>query len=349
MTTVDGGTGEIIRAEPTPVVEVAAWRPQLVSTVEEAVAQVEMRRDFMKRVMKKGIDYGEMPGTKPKEGEAPKQVLWKAGAENLLANFGLHPEFPVDLRLIEEDWTGERHAGEIFLSYTVVCKVYRQTGVQEGERMLIASASGACNSWETKYRYRHAQRLCPICGQAEIRKSKSRPTDPPDTRQGWYCWNNPAKGANGCGATFSAGDPAIEDQEVGRVPNPDVADLANTLLKMAEKRALVGATLLATGFSSIFTQDVGEEGQAQAAESRSAAPRTARGAPVVHEGVAREVPPRPESGAITEGPACPLCGEKPMLQDGSVWVCAGNKKPECSGERRIVAPAGSAVSADLPF
>ena len=41
-----------------------------------------------------------------------------------------------------------------------------------------------------------------------------------------------------------------------RVPNPDVADLVNTIQKMAQKRALVAATLIATSASEFFTQDV---------------------------------------------------------------------------------------------
>jgi hypothetical protein len=38
--------------------------------------------------------------------------------------------------------------------------------------------------------------------------------------------------------------------------NPDVADVVNTIQKMAQKRALVAATLIATSASEFFTQDV---------------------------------------------------------------------------------------------
>lgn len=41
-----------------------------------------------------------------------------------------------------------------------------------------------------------------------------------------------------------------------RVENPDIADVYNTILKMAEKRALVAAILIATSASSMFTQDL---------------------------------------------------------------------------------------------
>jgi hypothetical protein len=41
-----------------------------------------------------------------------------------------------------------------------------------------------------------------------------------------------------------------------RYKSQDAANVANTLLKMAKKRALIDATLSATGCSSIFTQDI---------------------------------------------------------------------------------------------
>jgi hypothetical protein len=46
------------------------------------------------------------------------------------------------------------------------------------------------------------------------------------------------------------------DTTLYRIPNPDVADVVNTIQKMAQKRALVAATLIATSASEFFTQDV---------------------------------------------------------------------------------------------
>ena len=40
------------------------------------------------------------------------------------------------------------------------------------------------------------------------------------------------------------------------IPNDEMPDLTNTILKMAQKRALVAATLIATGLSDYFTQDL---------------------------------------------------------------------------------------------
>jgi hypothetical protein len=46
------------------------------------------------------------------------------------------------------------------------------------------------------------------------------------------------------------------DTALYRIPNPDVADAVNTVQKMAQKRALVAATLIATSASEFFTQDL---------------------------------------------------------------------------------------------
>ena len=69
---------------------------------------------------------------------------------------------------------------------------------------------------------------------------------------GWLCWRK----RDGCGAKFADGDQAIESQSVGEIDNPDLPDLWNTVVKMAEKRARVDAVLAVTGASALFTQDV---------------------------------------------------------------------------------------------
>ena len=46
------------------------------------------------------------------------------------------------------------------------------------------------------------------------------------------------------------------DATLYRTPNPEIADTINTVLKMAQKRAYVAATLSATNASEYFTQDM---------------------------------------------------------------------------------------------
>lgn len=217
----------------------AAWTPSFAVSLEEAVAKVEAKHEFFRRVMREDQHYGKIPGT----GANAKPTLLKPGAELLLSNMGLQKELAdADAPTIDYGEDGR----EGLIRYRRVCRIYRQTGSTELERMLVAQAEGSCSSRETKYRWRESKRKCPACQAEAIIKGKA------EYGGGWLCF----KKQNGCGAKFKDGDAAIEAQVTGRMPNPDIADVENTILKMADKRALVAATLLATGCSDIFTQDM---------------------------------------------------------------------------------------------
>ena len=199
-------------------------------SIELAVERYNTITEFVSRVLRRDVDYGMIPGT-------DKLTLLKPGAEKLTTFFGLSTRFQLIERI--EDWTGEEHNGEPFFYYLYRCQLYH------GD-LLIAESDASCNSRETKYRYREAQRICPECSQAAIIRGKE------EYGGGWLCFRK--KG--GCGAKFLVGDAVIESQQVGRVPNPDIADQVNTIQKMGQKRALVAACLLAVNASEFFTQDV---------------------------------------------------------------------------------------------
>jgi hypothetical protein len=235
----------VIEAEVRSVQE---WTPQFVVTVDQAVKVVSDKREFMKRVMVEGTHYGTIPGA------GTKPVLLLPGAQTLSSSMALHPVFG-DAAPPIEDWTGKDHLDaegkpEPFLLYRRYCELRRQTGIGPQDYMVIARAEGSCSSWESKYRYRTAGRVCPNCGKGGF-LFKSKPP-----RKGFYCWNKPDKGKDGCGAEFREDDKRILEQKVGRVANPDVLDQANTILKMADKRAYIAATLQATGCADLFTQDL---------------------------------------------------------------------------------------------
>ena len=194
---------------------------------------------FIAGILKDGTDYGKVPGS-------DKPTLLKPGAEKLASFFGLTPRFFLEEKV--EDWTGENHGGEPFFYYRYKCQLFK------GD-LIIADGEGSCNSWEKKYRYRQGVRLCPVCGQPAIFKSKNKPE--------YYCWNK--KG--GCGATFKLTDARITDQEQGQTKNPDPADQVNTIQKMAQKRALIAPVLIATNASEKFTQDIEDFVEAEYHES----------------------------------------------------------------------------------
>lgn len=200
-------------------------------TVQEAVDRRNQMVQFVQAIMEEGKDFGVVPGT---DG---KPTLYKPGAEKLTTFFGLTKRFEVLEKT--EDWTGKDHGSEPFFYYWYRCQLWR------GD-LLIAEGDGSCNSMEKKYRYRQANRHCPTCGQDTIIKGKD------EYGGGWICWVK----KSGCGAKFSDGDSTIESQQVGQILNPDIADQVNTIQKMAAKRALVAATLLAVNASEFFTQDL---------------------------------------------------------------------------------------------
>jgi hypothetical protein len=201
-------------------------------SVQQAVDRFNTVVEFVRTVMREGVDYGVIPGTE-------KPTLLKPGAEKLCTLFGLTSRFEI-IRAVE-DWTGQDHEGEPFFYYLYRCQL------QRGD-MTISEGDGSANSWEQKYRYREAKRRCPACNEAAIIRGKE------EYGGGWVCFRK----RGGCGAKFATDDPAITDQQAGRVPNENIADQVNTIQKIAQKRALIAATLLAVNGSEFFTQDAEE-------------------------------------------------------------------------------------------
>jgi hypothetical protein len=253
---------DVIQGEALAIREethsLAAWTPRFAVAVDEAIDRKREKNRFFQEVMDEGLHYGVIPGT------GTKPTLLKPGAEMLLSNMGLSQAFSdAEPPLRDYDGTGVG-GGEPLIAYRRVCRIYRQTGTREDERMLISQAEGFCSSREEKYRYRKQRRQCPACGNTTIIKGKT------EYGGGWLCWKKEGK-SDGCGAKFKDGDGVIEEQPEGQILNPNVTDSENTILKMADKRALVAATLLATGCSDIFTQDV-EDAAPEGSEASQAPP-----------------------------------------------------------------------------
>lgn len=106
---------------------------------------------------------------------------------------------------------------------------FKATIFHKGTGKDIAECVGSANSREDRYAWRWVSksRIPRGMNEAEL-ESKDK-----DGRNGPY--------------------------KVYRIPNPEVYTLPNTLMKMAQKRALIGASLLACRASENFTQDVEEE------------------------------------------------------------------------------------------
>jgi hypothetical protein len=192
-------------------------------TVHDVRGQVQLIQQILRDVMQEGVHYGKIPGTE-------KPSLFKAGAEKLNLTFRFDPQYE----------TVEKQDG-LHLTITSKCTLWH---IPSGQR--YGSGMGSCSTRESRYAYRQSSRKCPSCGKEAIIKGKE------EFGGGWLCF----KKKDGCGAKFDDKDEAITKQVSGRVPNEDIADQYNTVLKMANKRSLVAAILNTTAASDIFTQDM---------------------------------------------------------------------------------------------
>ncbi len=175
-----------------------------VMSIEGAVDRHNLLVKFVETIMLKDVDYGKVPGV-------DKPFLLKPGAEKLAAFFGLHLWLEcIDRR---EDWE------KGFFAYTFLCKAMRGTEV-------VATCEGACNSMETKYRWRKVWDWKATDGEKEAATRTEK-----------------ARDKNG------------KDHTIYIIDNTEPWSLQNTILKMAQKRAAVGCVQIATSSSEFFAHD----------------------------------------------------------------------------------------------
>lgn len=210
--------------------------------VDELVHHRDLIKAAMERAMVEGVHYGVIPGVQ-------KPSLFKPGAETLLVLFRLAPTYQAD-----------RHYDGTHLTVTTMCRLnHAPTG------MFLGEGEGLCTTRESRYAYRQGGRVCPECGADTIIKGRA------EYGGGWVCF----KKKGGCGAKFDDGTHASREFEaavMGRVDNPDLPDMWNTVLKISAKRALVAAVLNVTGASDLFTQDMEDMPRDQQRQQQSGEP-----------------------------------------------------------------------------
>jgi hypothetical protein len=232
-----------------------------VLSVDQAVERYEHMREFVSKCLVKDTDYGKIPGTK-------KNTLYKPGAEKLTTFFGLRVTFVDDGSV--ENWGDPTDLNEPFFYYKRKCRLWK------GD-VLIAEASGSANSKEGRYRWRWVKSDdVPM----ELRGTDLKERGGKDGIFRWMYLNRETTGQYGKPESYwKKLDSLIKAEKVEetqkkqhwdsqyaeyiewesyeyRVPNDDIFTLVNTILKMAEKRALVAATLIGCNASDYFTQDM---------------------------------------------------------------------------------------------
>lgn len=175
--------------------------------------------------------------------------------------------------------------------YRVTCR-----GVHQSSGVVLGDGVGECSSNETKYKWRG-------CGAREFEAT------PPERRRVKY-----ARGDRG-------------ERELKQV-RQEPADVANTVLKMASKRALVAMVLTVTAASDCFSAADDEGDVAGAAEParRQRAP-TPEAAATIDAGQIRLVRRLLESGGIDDADFCLAfqvgCVEelgRDRINDALAWI-----------------------------
>ena len=178
--------------------------------------------EIKKEVMKENLHYGLVPGC------GKKPTLFKNGAELLCMSFGLSPESNIQINEL-----GEGHR-----EYIVTTTLRNQNG------FVVASSAGSCCTKESKYRYRGNELIA---------------TGKPVPKNYWVEKNNAILGTGCVAKKDENGNWMIFKKGENKKENEDIADVYNTVLKMAVKRSLVASVLLATGGSCEFTQDIEDQ------------------------------------------------------------------------------------------
>lgn len=234
----------------------------MIINPQAALEAAKVRKDVVvsmrsSQVLQAGVDYGVIPGS-------PKPSLLKPGAERLCAAFGFNPVFET-LTAVER-WDGE----EPLFFYRIRCHL-----IHIDSSLEVATGIGSCNSRESKYRWRWAREedipewldKSTLKTRANTISEFAFAVDKAETtgkygKPAAYWQQFKDAIANGTARkvkrTTARGE--SEAWEIGgieyRIPNDDIFSLVNTIEKMACKRALIAATLIAANASEFFTQDI---------------------------------------------------------------------------------------------
>jgi len=227
-----------------------------VMELEQAVSRHNYLVQLAGSVMVEGLHFGTIPGT-------AKPTLYKPGAEMLTTVFGLTPRFETIKEV--EQWEGL----EPFFYYWMRCRLYHRD-------QLVGEADGSCNSREARYRWRWVNEddVSAALDKTKLQKRGGRisefsfAVDKAETtgkygkpEEYWQRFRDAIEAGTAAkvrkptakGAVYDAWE---IDSTVYRVPNEDIYSQVNTILKMAEKRALVAAVLVTVNASEFFTQDM---------------------------------------------------------------------------------------------
>lgn len=201
--------------------------------------QVDKIQAVMRSIMKEGVHYGTVPGVKQK-------FLFKPGAEKLAMTFRLIPRYHIDKTLHEPINGASGH-----ITYDITCDL-----IHQNSNAFVGQGVGSCSTLEKKYRYRNDD--MPTGVEVPPAWWKERKSENlPKILKNSGVTPKTADYLHKHGLEIAVGKVDGKSQVVYRkkIENSDIADVYNTVIKMAKKRALVDAVITALSVGDMFTQD----------------------------------------------------------------------------------------------
>ena len=213
-------------------------------------------RELRESVFVEGQDYGKIPGT------GDKPVLLLPGMEKLLRALRLRPEYVERRATVDFD--------KPLFYFEIECRLYE---VESG--LCVSTAIGSTNSMEKKWAWRwiplhEVPRNLDIATLESVGGRISEFAFAIDKAETSGKYGKPAEYwqqfkdaiANGSAVSVMKKTKAGQSQAweidgtMYRIPNPDVYDQVNTIIKIAQKRALASAIKGAANVSEFFTVDL---------------------------------------------------------------------------------------------
>lgn len=213
-------------SEATPITALAVVPKQKlelvrpIASVKEALDARSEMEDMIPKVLKVDIDFGKFPGT-------DRECLFKAGAERVNRLFGAHPEYEIVEKEIDHDRVN------VFKSPWT--DTDEKPNKPDAERMKKAKQG----RWKKKA---DGEFVWQVRGESE------------DKSYGLYRYVFRCRLVRQDGMILGECVGSCSTLEEKYISRP--RDCENTVIKMGQKRAYVGATLNAYGLSDRFTADV---------------------------------------------------------------------------------------------
>ena len=254
-------------------------------SIVDALAREQAVIDFRRQCMIPGVDFDD-GATFGSEG---KPSLLQPGAQKLHWWFGLSVETRVTRAV--EDWSGSAHEGEPTFAYWCATIVRDRLGY------VIATGLGMCSTRESQHRYRWVpahelppnvpvdhfkSRTSELSEFAFAIEARQTTGDYGKPAEWWDMWAEAIRERRAVATERKTGKGKVYDAwklavTTYRVPNEQVPDVINSVLKVAAKRSYVDGIIRATGTSALWTQD-GEDAARNDAAARGVARASSAGA-----------------------------------------------------------------------